>query len=206
MNHPASQNDPVSKLVFELSKLPGIGERTAVRLAYVILKKDAAFSQSLAEAILNAKRKTQLCECCFNFTDSSPCQICSNEKRSEETICVVERPSDVMSIEKTGVHSGKYHVLHGVLSPLDGIGPNDLKISELLSRIQNQDSSIREVILATNPTVEGEATGLYLAKLLKPLGVKASKLAYGIPMGGQLEYTDHQTISRALENRVEIET
>jgi recombination protein RecR len=197
------ETDPVSKLIFELSKLPGIGEKTATRLAYFILKQEESYCQSLADSILQAKHKNRFCEVCFTFTDISPCRICANSLRSTESLCVVEKPADVFSIEQTGSFKGKYHVLHGALSPLDGIGPDDLKISELLHRIKS-GSQTRELILATNPSVEGEATALYIAKLTKPLGVRLTKLAHGLPVGGLIEYTDRLTITKALENRMEI--
>jgi recombination protein RecR len=197
----SSSKDPVSTLIFELSKLPGIGERTATRLTYFILKQDKTYAQSLADALMSAKQKTGLCEKCFTFTDTQICRICSNATRSTHVICIVERPSDVHSIEQTGAHRGLYHVLHGVLSPLDGIGPEELKIHELLNRLR---SDVTEVIIATNPSVEGEATALYLSRLIKPLAIRVTKLAHGIPVGGQLEYTDRQTIGKALENRMEM--
>jgi recombination protein RecR len=196
------QTDPVSKLIYELSKLPGIGEKTATRLAYFILKQEATYSTSLSEAILAAKQKIGLCGRCFTFTDQNPCRICSNTERDHGMICVVERPADVLSIETAGVYRGVYHVLHGALSPLDGIGPEELKIRELMTRL-GPDSPAHELILATNPSVEGEATALYLARLIKPMGIKVTKLAHGIPVGGMLEYTDRQTIGKALENRME---
>lgn len=201
---PNLPNDPVSKLIFELSKLPGIGEKTATRLAYYILKQDSLYSEALSDALLNAKKKTLLCENCFSFTDSSPCRICAQTHRNSALICVVERPSDILAIERAATHRGVYHVLHGLLSPLDGIGPEDLKIKELLHRVATSSIPIQEIIIATNPGVEGEATALYLSKLIKPMGIRLSKLAYGIPVGGVLEYTDYQTIGKAIENRVEI--
>jgi len=194
--------DPVSKLVFELSKLPGIGEKTATRLAYHVLKQDAVYARDLADALIQAKEKIHPCSECFTFTDTDPCRICSNTERDGGIICVVERPSDVFSVEQSGSFGGLYHVLHGVLSPLDGVGPEQLKIRELFSRLQR--CPVREVILAMNPSVEGEATALYLSRLLKPAGIKVTQLAHGIPVGGQLEYTDRQTLGRALDNRVEI--
>jgi recombination protein RecR len=200
-------NDPVSKLIYELSKLPGIGEKTATRLAYHILKQDPSYSRSLAEAILGAKQKIGLCQECFTFTDQSICKTCSNPGRDAGLICVIERPSDVFAIETTGSFKGLYHVLHGVLSPLDGIGPDELKIRELLSRIQklsDQGQPVRELILATNPSVEGEATALYLSKLVRHFGIRTTKLASGLPVGGLLEYTDRQTIGKAIENRMEL--
>jgi recombination protein RecR len=197
-------HDPVSKLIFELSKLPGIGEKTATRLSYFILKQDESYASSLAEAILNAKRKVGLCDRCFTFTDINPCRTCSNPNRDQGLICIVERPADAFSIEQAGSYRGTYHVLHGALSPLDGIGPDELKIREFLCRLEETSNSIRELILATNPSVEGEATALYLARLIKPFGIKLTKLAHGLPVGGTLEYTDRQTIGKAIENRVEI--
>ena len=194
--------DPVSKLIFELSKLPGIGEKTATRLAYFILKQDESYSRELADALVQAKSRIVLCQECCTFTDTSPCRICASPQRDRSVVCVVERPADVLSIEQSGAFRGVYHVLHGVLSPLDGIGPEDLKIHELMHRFEGAQT-VHVLIFATNPSVEGEATSLYLARLLKPLGVKLTKLAHGIPVGGQLEYTDRQTIGKALENRME---
>jgi recombination protein RecR len=199
-----NRHDPVSKLVFELSKLPGIGEKTATRLAYYILKQDIDYSRALAESILAAKQKIGLCGECFTFTDVNPCRICANPNRDHNVICVVERPADVFSIEQAGAHKGTYHVLHGSLSPLDGIGPEELKIHELLDRIKIGINTIQELIVATNPSVEGEATALYLSRLIKPLGIRITQLAHGIPVGGMLEYTDRQTIGKAMENRVEM--
>lgn len=198
--------DPVSRLVFELSKLPGIGEKTATRLAYHIIKQDLSYARALSEALLNAKQKIVLCRTCFTFTDSDICRICSNPARDSRTLCVVERPSDVFSIEQVSSFQGLYHVLHGALSPLDGVGPEDLKIRELMERLGGEPggNSVVEVILAMNPSVEGEATSLYLSRLIKPLGIRVTKLAHGIPVGGMLEYTDRQTIGKALENRMEV--
>ena len=196
-------SDPVSKLIFELSKLPGIGEKTATRLAYFILKQENEYAASLSEAILAAKQKIGLCNQCFTFSDTNPCRICANPERDRSLICVVERPADVLSLEQASVHKGVYHVLHGALSPLDGIGPEELKIRELMSRI-GTGNAVREVVLATNPSVEGEATALYLCRLIKPLGIRVTQLAHGLPVGGLIEYTDRQTIGKAMENRVEI--
>ena len=206
MNPKDLQKDAMSRLIFELSKLPGIGEKTATRLAYHILKQDESYSRSLADALTNAKQKIQLCSQCFTFTDESPCRICSDTRRDHTTICVVERPSDVFSVDQTGSFRGIFHVLHGALSPLDGIGPEELKVRELLARMNasEQMAPVKEIILATNPSVEGEATSLYLARLIKPMGIKITKLASGLPVGGMLEYTDRQTISKALENRMEM--
>lgn len=198
-------HDPFSKLVFELSKLPGVGEKTATRLAYFIVKQDREASEQLIQAISGAKTAVKLCSRCCTFTDVDPCRICSNVARDSTSICVVEKPMDVHTIERTGAHRGTYHVLHGVLSPLDGIGPQELKIQELLVRIEKQkEKPIRELILALNPSVEGDATGIYLSRLVKPLGIRVTKLAHGIPVGGVLEYTDRETLSRALQGRMEI--
>lgn len=199
--------NPLSKLIFELSKLPGIGEKTATRLAYFILNQDSAYSESLAQALREAKSKLKLCSRCFNFAEAkseeeSLCEICGDPNRDATQICVVERPSDVTPIERTGTYRGHYHVLHGLLSPLDGIGPEDIKLKELLVRLQDLDA--KEVIFALNPSVEGEATTLYLSRLLKPIGIKLSQVAYGIPFGGTIEFTDRQTLGKALENRVEM--
>lgn len=199
-----SNKDPVSKLIFELSKLPGIGEKTATRLAYFVLKQDASYAQSLAEALVAAKQKIGLCTVCFTFTDVDPCRICASNERDRSIICVIERPTDMNSIEMAGKFRGAYHVLHGALSPLDGIGPDELKIRELLARLRAPVAPIHEVILAMNPSVEGDATSLYLTRLIRPLGIRVTQLAHGIPMGGQLEYTDRQTIGKAIENRMEM--
>jgi recombination protein RecR len=195
-------SDPVSKLILELSKLPGIGEKTAMRLAYHILKTDEADVRNLAETLINAKSKIRLCDECFTFTENSPCSICSDSRRKPDLICVVEKPADVLAIENSQKYQGRYHVLHGVLSPLDGVGPEQIRIKELLVRLQRQAMQDVEIILAINPTVEGEATGVYLTRLLRPLGVNVTKIAHGIPVGGVLEYIDRQTIGRAIENRV----
>ena len=194
--------NPLSKLIFELSKLPGIGEKSATRLAYYILNQDANYAESLASALTDAKSKLRYCSECFNFSESEKCEICKDEKRDQFQICVVERPSDVTPIEKTGTYRGVYHVLHGLLSPLDGIGPEDLKMKPLFVRLREKE--IREVIFALNPSVEGEATTLYLSRLLKPIGIRLSQVAYGIPFGGTIEFTDRQTLGKALENRTEM--
>ena len=199
-----ANRDPMSRLIFELSKLPGIGEKTATRLAYYILRQDESYSRSLAEALTEAKQKIVLCQRCYTFTDVSPCRTCSNTNRDHSLICVVERPSDVFSIEQTGTFRGVYHVLHGALSPLDGIGPDDLKLRELIQRLNQAEYPVRELILATNPSVEGEATSLYIARLVKPSGIRVTQLAHGIPVGGMIEYTDRQTIGKAIENRMEV--
>lgn len=190
-------SDPVYKLVAELSKLPGIGEKTAIRLAYHLIKSSSQEVQNLTQALLQAKNKIRLCEQCFTFSESSICHFCADSKRNADIICVVEKPADVLAIEGSQKFQGHYHVLHGVLSPLDGVGPEQLKIKELLQRL----GTVSEVILALNPSVEGEATSLYLSKLIHPVGIRVTRIAHGIPVGGLLEYTDRQTIGKALENR-----
>lgn len=194
--------EPIERLINELARLPGIGRKTAARLAFHILRTPKGAAQDLARAILDVKEKIQLCSVCFNLTDQDPCRICSNSRRSGEVICVVEEPNDLMAIEGTGDFTGTYHVLHGTLSPLEGIGPEDIKAKELLRRLEG--GKVKEVIMATNPNVEGGATALYLTKLIKPLGVKVTRIAYGIPMGGDIEYTDGVTLVKALEGRREI--
>ena len=194
--------NPLTKLIFELSKLPGIGEKTATRLAYYILNQDSNYAESLASALRDAKQKLRYCGECFSFSENEKCDICIDSKRDHGIICVVERPSDVTPVEKTGYYRGVYHVLQGLLSPLDGIGPEDLKMRELFIRLKQND--VKEVIFALNPSVEGEATSLYLSRLLQPAGIKLSQVAYGIPFGGTIEFTDRQTLGKALENRVEM--
>jgi recombination protein RecR len=194
--------NPLSKLIFELSKLPGIGEKSATRLAYYILNQDESYSENLATALRDAKTKLRYCSECFDFSEVERCNTCADSKRDSSLICVVERPSDVIPIEKTGAYRGVYHVLHGLLSPLDGVGPEDLKMRELFIRLKDRDVS--EVIFVLNPSVEGEATALYLSRLLKPIGVRVSQVAYGIPFGGTIEFTDRQTLGKALENRTEM--
>jgi recombination protein RecR len=193
---------PIDDLIEALTKLPGIGKKTATRLAFHILRSSSYEAERLAKAILNVKEKIHLCSTCFNLTDEDPCPICQDEKRNREILCVVEGPNDLMAIENTGAFQGRYHVLHGTLSPLEGIGPEDIKIKELMERIQHE--GITEVILATNPTVEGGATALYLIEQIKPLGIKVTRIAYGIPMGGEIEYVDGMTLSKALEGRREV--
>lgn len=193
-------SDPVARLILEFSKLPGIGEKTAMRLAYHVLKTNDGDVKSLSDALLAAKNKVRLCEECLTFTEETLCALCVNSQRDSEILCVVEKPSDVMAIENSHRFNGKYHVLHGLLSPLDGIGPEQLRMRELLARISK--GVVKEIMLALNPSVEGEATAVYISKLIKPLGVKVTKIAHGIPMGGVLEYLDRQTIGRAIDNRV----
>ncbi|BBB90849.1 MAG TPA: recombination mediator RecR [Methylomusa anaerophila] len=192
---------PLAKLVEQFRRLPGVGPKSAARMAYHILKMDKEQAQALAQAVLEAKEKIHYCSVCFNLTDCDPCQTCSSEGRDHKLICVVEEPKDVVAMERTKEYHGLYHVLHGVLSPLDGIGPEELKLKELISRVKE---NVEEVIVATNPDVEGEATAMYIAKLLKPLGIKVTRIAHGLPMGGDLEYADEVTLSKALENRREI--
>src|SRR5512136_2123496 len=193
---------PIDHLIEALMRLPGIGKKTASRLAFHILRSSLSEAQELAKAILDVKEKIRLCSTCFNLTDEDPCRICQDERRSAEILCVVEGPNDLIAIENTGTFNGRYHVLHGTISPLEGIGPDDLKIKELLERLQRE--RISEVILATNPTVEGGATALYLSGLIKPFSIKVTRIAYGIPMGSEIEYSDGMTLSKALEGRREI--
>ena len=193
---------PIARLIDEFSRLPGIGPKTASRLTFYLLKAPKEQALALAEAIKELREKTTYCEICFNITDESPCPICRDPERDQSTICVVEDPLDVLALERTGEYKGVYHVLHGAISPVEGIGPEDLKIQELLRRVKGK--LIREVILATNPNLEGEATAMYIYQLLKPLGIKITRLARGLPMGGDLEYADAITLARALEGRREM--
>jgi len=194
--------EPVSRLIEELGKLPGIGPKSAARLTYHLLRIPEAEARALAEAIIAVKEKTVLCSSCQNITDSNPCAICGSKERDHSIICVVKEPLDIMALERTGQYKGLYHVLHGVLSPMDGIGPDDLKIKELLQRLKA--GSVEEVILATNPNLEGEATAMYLQRLLSPFGVRLTRLARGLPVGGDLEYADEVTLTHALEGRQEM--
>jgi recombination protein RecR len=193
---------PISRLIEELNKLPGIGPKTAQRLAYHLLQAPPERSRDLAEAILTIKENLRLCSICLNITDSDPCGICSDETRDSTKVCVVEEPIDIMPLERTKKFHGLYHVLHGVISPGDGIRPEDLRIRELLDRLSS--TSIMEVILATNPNTEGEATSMYIRRLISPLGIRVTRLARGLPFGGDLEYADDVTLSRALEGRQEM--
>jgi recombination protein RecR len=190
---------PISRLIQELSRLPGIGEKTASRLALHILRSSRESAESLSRAILEVKEKIRLCSRCFNLTDQDLCRICQDAKRNQEVVCVVSGPEDLMALERSGGYRGLYHVLHGVLSPLEGIGPQDLRLEELLSRLRG--GTIQEVILATNPSVEGEATAQYLSQVIKPLGVRVTRIARGVPMGGDLQYIDQVTLAKSLENR-----
>ncbi|MBF1684088.1 recombination mediator RecR [Selenomonas sp.] len=193
---------PLAQLIEQLRALPGIGAKTATRLAYHILDMDMERAHRLAAAITGAKEKIGFCSVCFNLTDSDPCAICMAEKRDHTTICVVEQPQDVAAMERMNDYDGVYHVLHGALSPLEGVGPNDIRIRELVLRAGKEN--VQEVIVATNPNVEGEATAMYIAKLLKPMGIRVTRIAHGLPVGGDLEYADEVTLSRAMENRREI--
>jgi recombination protein RecR len=194
--------EPLAKLIEHFRSLPGIGAKTAVRLAYHILDMDADKAKALANAIVEAKEKIGFCNTCFNLSDVNPCRICASETRDRSVICVVEQPRDVAALERMRDYKGLYHVLHGALSPLEGVGPEDIRIKELLTRLYADD--VKEVIVATNPNVEGEATAMYIAKLLKPAGIKVTRIAHGLPIGGDLEYADEVTLSKALENRREI--
>jgi recombination protein RecR len=194
---------PLARLIEEFYKLPGIGPKSAQRLAYYLLRMPAAEAHSLAQAILEVKERVTLCSACQNVTESDPCRVCSSLERDRTVICVVEEPLDILSIERSGSYKGQYHVLHGAISPMDGIGPEDLKIAELLGRMRSGE--ITEVILATNPNLEGEATSMYLSRLLSPLGLRVTRLARGLPVGGDLEYADDVTLAKALEGRQEMD-
>jgi recombination protein RecR len=203
-----SAADALSTLVHELSKLPGIGEKSATRLAFHLLNADADRVKRLTDALLRAKERIRLCNTCFTYTEEERCEICANPLRSQDSICVVERPSDVRAIEASGKFKGTYHVLHGTLSPVEGIGPEQIRLQELLRRVRGWSETdapmnAKEIVLALNPSVEGEATALYVTRLLKPLGLRISKIAYGLPMGGSIEYADRGTLGRAMENRTE---
>ena len=193
---------PVSRLIDELSKLPGIGEKNATRLAFHILRSKDEYTKNLAQAIVDVKKDVRVCSICFNISTGDPCEICTDHTRENGLICVIEEPMDLLAVEKSRVFSGLYHVLNGVIAPLEGIGPEDLTINPLITRLK--ENNVTEIIIATNPSVEGEATSLYIARLVKPLGVKVSRIAHGIPMGGDLEYTDELTIGQALRDRKEI--
>jgi len=191
---------PLSRLINELSKLPGIGGKTAQRLAFHILSVDDEQADALANAITEAKKEMKYCSVCGNLTDKDPCFICSDEKRDKSMICVVESPRDVVAMERMQEYKGLYHVLHGAISPMEGIGPEDINLKQLIKRLQGNDD-IKEIILATNPNIEGEATAMYIARLIKPSGIKVSRIAHGIPVGGDLEYTDEVTLLKAMEGR-----
>ncbi|MGI6776796.1 MAG: recombination mediator RecR [Acetivibrionales bacterium] len=193
---------PIAKLIEEFEKLPGVGHKTAQRLAFHVLTLPEEKARSLANAIIGAKQKIKYCSFCNNLTDTDTCSICSNPARDPSLICVVEDPRDVVAMERTREFKGLYHVLHGAISPMEGIGPDDIKIKDLLARIRQ--GGVKEVILATNPNIEGEATAMYISKLLKPFGIKTSRIAHGIPIGGDLEYADEITLAKALEGRREL--
>jgi len=193
---------PIARLIEEFNKLPGIGPKSAQRLTYYILRAPAVEAEALADAIRTVKEKVALCSVCYNITDTDPCSICQDSERDHSVICIVEEPIDIIPLERTTKFKGLYHVLHGVLSPSDGIGPEELKTRELLARLNG--GSVTEIILATNPNVEGEATAMYLQRLIAPLGLRITRLARGLPYGGDLEYADDVTIARALEGRQEM--
>jgi len=198
-------SNPIDRLVQCLSRLPGIGEKTATRLAFHLVRASDEEARDLASALIEVTEEIRLCSVCANLTQADPCHTCSDVRRDSGLICVVSSPSDVVAIDKSGDFRGTFHVLHGLLSPLDGIGPNDLRIAELVRRLQSDsdgESLVQEVIIATNASVEGEATAMYMARMIKPLGVKVTRIASGIPVGGELEYTDRATIARAMSGRL----
>ncbi len=194
---------PLARLIEEFYRLPGIGPKSAQRLAYYLLRMPAADARSLAEAIVEVKDKVTLCSVCQNVTEVDPCRICTDSARDRSLMCVVEEPLDILALERTGSYHGLYHVLHGAISPMDGIGPDDLKVRELLDRLR--DGETKEIILATNPNLEGEATSMYLGRLIGPLGLRVTRLARGLPAGGDLEYADDVTLTRAIEGRQEMD-
>ncbi|MER3447805.1 MAG: recombination protein RecR [Candidatus Dadabacteria bacterium] len=191
--------EPILRLIDAFSKLPGIGEKSATRLAFHILRAPGDYAERLAKSIVDTKNRVTLCPICYSFTSENLCTICKDEERDKATICIVEKPVDLIAIEKSGEFNGKYHVLHGVISPIEGVGPEDLRIKELISRLG--DGDIKEVIIATNTSVEGEATALYLARLIKPFGIDVTRIAHGIPVGGDIEYIDEITLGKALRDR-----
>ena len=202
MNNDSVIATPMAQLIEELNKLPGIGPKSAQRLAFHLLRAPEAEAKALSEAILAVKDRIVLCSICQNISETDPCPLCQGNQRDSTTICIVEEPLDILALERTHGYSGLYHVLHGAISPMDGIGPDDLKMKELLSRLQ--DSSVEEVILATNPNLEGEATAMYLQRVIEPLGIKITRLARGLPFGSDLEYADEVTLTRALEGRQQV--
>ncbi len=196
-------SESVKKLIGEFEKLPGIGHKTAVRLAFYILESDTEVARTMSEALLEAKEKVKFCDTCYNLSEDTKCEICSNTKRDTSIICVVENVKDVVAMEKTHEYKGLYHVLHGAISPMNNISANDIKIKELVSRLS--DENVKEVIIATNPTIEGEATAMYISRIIKTIpGIRVSRIAHGIPVGGDLEYTDEITLIKAMENRREM--
>ena len=195
---------PLARLIEELQKLPGVGAKSAQRLAFHIIKQSANYSKDLAGAIIDAKEQIKFCSICSNLTAIDPCEFCQDEKRDKTLICVIAEPNDLIALERTKEFKGQYHILQGLISPMEGIGPDKLKIKELINRLNKSENIITEVILAINPTVEGEATTLYINKLIKPIGIKITRIAFGLPVGGDLEYADTMTLARALEGRREI--
>lgn len=193
---------PLAHLIEQFEKLPGIGHKTARRLAFHILDSPPQQAEEFADALINAKKLVRYCNICQNITDVEICSVCNDDRRDNSVICVMESPKDVMALEKTKEYNGSYHVLHGAISPMDDIGPEDIKITELLSRLSGD--LVKEVIMATNPNIEGEATAMYLSRLIKPLGIKVTRIAHGVPVGGDLEYADEITLSRAIEGRREM--
>ncbi|MFA7296475.1 MAG: recombination mediator RecR [Dehalococcoidia bacterium] len=203
--YPVTPSSPIQRLVDAFNRLPGIGPKSAQRLAYYILRAPAEEAHDLAQALIEVKERVVLCSRCQDITDQDPCRICADMSRDGTVLCVVEEPLDLRAIERTGGFRGRFHVLHGVISPADGIGPDDLKIAQLLARLRDADAGVTEVIVATNPNLEGEATAMYLSRLLSPLGIKVSRLARGLPSGADLEYADDVTLGRALEFRQAVE-
>lgn len=195
-------SEPIDRLINEFSKLPGIGSKTAQRLAFHVINMNSNDVSSLAKALIDVKNEIKYCKVCCNISDTEICSICSNSHRDRSTICVVEDPRDVNAMERTKDYQGLYHVLNGVISPMSGIGPDMLNIKELISRLSSEE--VKEIIMATNPTIEGEATAMYISRLVKPMGIKVTRIAHGLPVGGDLEYADDVTISKALEGRREI--
>ncbi len=195
---------PLARLIEELQKLPGVGAKSAQRLSFHIIKQSASYSKDLATAIIEAKEQIKFCSVCSNLTSIDPCEFCQDERRDKSIICVIAEPNDLIALEKTKEFKGQYHILQGLISPMEGIGPDKLKIKELISRLSGNDNRVKEVILAINPTVEGEATTLYINKLIKPINLKITRIAFGLPVGGDLEYADTMTLARALEGRREI--
>jgi recombination protein RecR len=199
--------EPVTKLIEAFAQLPGIGPKTASRLTFYLLRRPVEQAEALADALRNLKQKIVFCSTCFNITEQSPCSVCQDESRDRSIVCVVEEPLDVLAIDRTGEYKGLYHVLHGAISPVEGIGPDELRINELIARLKEarqQGEPVLEVLLATNPNLEGEATAMYLARLIQPLGARVTRLARGLPVGGDLEYADAVTLGRALEGRREM--
>ncbi len=196
--------DPIARLTLLFARLPGVGEKTAQRLAFHVLKSPPEYASDLAQALLLLRQEVRLCSRCCNLTAQDPCAICADPQRDARTICVVESVPDLLAVERTREFRGRYHVLHGALSPLDGIGPDQLKLKELLARLHAGDTEVTEVIIATDPTVEGEATALYITRLVKPLGIRVTRIAQGLPSGGDLEYADQATLSRAISGRREL--